>query len=69
VIVDFSTTPPTGYGVYPGGQSGRPLDPYFYDTQIPTYLDFEYFPLRTAPSPSAFPQEQVRGRLQLRPRE
>ena len=67
VIVDFSTTPPTGYGVYPGGQSGRPLDPYFYDTQVPTYLDFEYFPLRTAPSPSAFPREQVRAKLRLRP--
>jgi len=69
VVVDFSTAPPTGYGVYPGGQSGRPLDPYFYDTQIPTYLDFEYFPLQTAPSPSAFPRERVRGRLQLQPRE
>jgi len=67
VVVDFSTAPPTGYGVYPGGQSGRPLDPYFYDTQLPTYLDFEYFPLETAPSPSAFSSEQVRGRLTLQP--
>jgi penicillin amidase len=69
VIVDFSTTPPTGYGVYPGGQSGRPLDPYFYDTQIPAYLNFEYFLLRTAPTPTQFPREEVRSRLELRPQE
>jgi len=69
VVIDFSTTPPTGLGVYPGGQSGRPLDPYFYDTQIPTYLNFEYFPLQTAPSPSQFPRDDIRGRLTLRPQE
>jgi len=67
VIVDFSKTPPTGLGVYPGGQSGRPLDPYFYDTQIPTYLNFEYFPFHTASSPSRFPEKEVRGRLELHP--
>ena len=67
VVIDFSTTPPTGYGVYPGGQSGRPLDPYFYDTQLPAYLNFDYFPLRTAPRPGAFPAEQVRARQTLVP--
>jgi penicillin amidase len=67
VVIDFSTTPPTGYGVYPGGQSGRPLDPYFYDTQLPTYLDFEYFPLRTPGSPSAVPAGQIRSRRTLVP--
>lgn len=69
VVIDFSTTPPSGYGVYPGGQSGRPLDPYFYDTQIPTYLDFEYFPLRTAPTPSGLSDSQVRSKKTLIPRE
>ncbi|MFB6248622.1 MAG: penicillin acylase family protein [Salinibacter sp.] len=68
VLIDFSTTPPTGYGVYPGGQNGRPLDPYFYDTQLPTYLDFGYFPLRTAASPSALPGRAVRSRRTLVPR-
>jgi penicillin amidase len=67
VLIDFSTSPPTGYGVYPGGQNGRPLDPYFYDTQLPTYLDFEYFPLRTAAEPGAFPRRQVRSRRTLVP--
>ena len=53
VIVDFSTSPPSGYGVVPGGQRGRPLDPAFYDTQIPAYLDGSYFPLTLAPRPAA----------------
>lgn len=69
VVIDFSTVPPTGYGVYPGGQRGRPLDPYFYDTQIPTYLNFEYFRLRTPSSPDQFSTEQVRSRQVLVPEE
>ncbi len=69
VIIDFSTRSPTGYGVYPGGQSGRPLDPLFYDTQIPTYLDFAYFPLRTPSSPSAMEQSYVRAKQALVPSE
>jgi acyl-homoserine lactone acylase PvdQ len=69
VIVDFSTRPPTGLGVYPGGQNGRPLDPYFYDTQVPTYLNFEYFPLRTPSTPDGLPPEQVRARHRLVPGE
>ena len=67
VIVDFSTTVPTGYGVVPGGQSGRPLDPNFYDTQIPAYLNFEYFRLRTPASPSGLDGENVRSTLQIEP--
>lgn len=67
VIIDFSTSPPTGIGVVPGGQSGRPLDPSFYDTQLPAYLDFEYFRYRTPPTPSRFPAEAVRARSTLVP--
>ena len=67
VIIDFSTSPPTGIGVVPGGQSGRPLDPSFYDTQLPAYLDFEYFRYRTPPSPSRFPADAVRARSTLVP--
>lgn len=67
VIIDFSTRPPTGRGVYPGGQSGRPLDPYFYDTQLPSYLNFEYFDLRTPQAPSDLPAEVVRARRTLTP--
>lgn len=69
VIIDFSTATPTGYGTYPGGQSGRPLDPLFYDTQIPTYLNFDYVPLRTPPSPEAFAREHVRARQTLVPNQ
>ncbi len=52
VIIDFSTSPPRGYGVVPGGQRGTPLDPAFYDTQIPTFLEGRYFPLSLPTSPS-----------------
>ena len=67
VIVDFSTSPPTGYGVYPGGQTGRPLDPYFYDTQIPAYLNGAYFRYRTAGHPDSLAAGAVRGRTTLLP--
>jgi penicillin amidase len=67
VVVDFSTSPPTGYGVYPGGQSGRPLDPYFYDTQIPSYLNFESFRYRTASHPDSLAADVVRSRTTLAP--
>jgi penicillin amidase len=67
VIVDFSTTPPTGYGVVPGGQSGRPLDPNFYDTQIPAYLNFEYFRLKTPRMPSELSDDEVRSTLRMEP--
>ncbi len=52
VIVDFSTSPPSGYGVVPGGQRGNPLDPGFYDTQIPAFLSGEYFRLSLAARPA-----------------
>jgi penicillin amidase len=67
VIVDFSTTPPTGYGVVPGGQRGTPLDPAFYDTQIPTYLEGRYFDLWTPATPPALANPDVRSTQKLRP--
>jgi len=67
VIVDFSTRPPTGSGVVPGGQRGRPLDPAFYDTQIPTYLEGRYFDLWTPAAPPALAHPKVRSTLELRP--
>ncbi len=50
VVVDFSTSPPFGRGVYPGGQSGNPFS-RFYDLHIPTYLAFEYYPLHNGTEP------------------
>jgi penicillin amidase len=44
MVVDFSTTPPTGYGVYPGGQSGNPFSA-LYDLQVESYLRFEHYAL------------------------
>ncbi len=67
VIVDFSTTPPAGYGVVPGGQRGNPLDPSFYDTQIPTFLEGTYFDLWTPAVPPPQAHDDVRSTRILRP--
>ena len=45
MVVDFSTPTPTGFGVYPGGQSGNPFSDN-YDKHIQHYLDFKYFVLK-----------------------
>ena len=50
VVVDFSQTPPRAWGVYPGGQSGDPLSSR-YDTHLPAFLTFSYYPLSLAASP------------------
>ncbi|MXY07458.1 MAG: penicillin acylase family protein [Rhodothermaceae bacterium] len=44
VVVDFDTDPPSGVGIYAGGQNGNPLSRY-YDLHIPTFLNFDYYPL------------------------
>ncbi len=44
VVVDFSSNPPEGIGIYAGGQSGNPLSRY-YDLQIQDYLDYNHYPL------------------------
>ncbi len=51
VVVDFSTTPPQAYGVYPGGQSGNPFS-RLYDDHLPNYVNFEYYSLSLAATPS-----------------
>lgn len=45
MVVDLQPDGPVGYGVYPGGQSGRPFSRN-YDSGISTYLDFDYFTLQ-----------------------
>lgn len=64
VIVDFSHRPPTGYGVYPGGQSGAPFSRY-YDMHVARYVDFSYYPLQKPDRPQAI--EAVTSRLRLVP--
>ena len=44
VVIDFAKSPPEGFGIYPGGQSGRPLSRY-YDMHIAPYLAHESFRL------------------------
>ncbi len=44
VVVDFSSSPPEGIGIYAGGQSGNPLSRY-YDLQIQEYLNYNHYPL------------------------
>jgi penicillin amidase len=69
VVVDFGGEVPTGKGVVPGGQRGRPLDPYFYDTQIPSYLNFGYFDLRSPASPAGFDTTARQATQVLRPQD
>ena len=69
VVVDFSTSPPTGYGVVPGGQRGAPLDPAFYDTQIPAYLEGRLFDLRVPATPPPVSHPEYRSTSVLRPAE
>lgn len=45
MIVDLSETPPSAWGIFPGGQSGNPLSE-FYDATVDPYLRFAYFDLR-----------------------
>ncbi|MFQ5570151.1 MAG: penicillin acylase family protein, partial [Rhodothermales bacterium] len=66
VIVDFSQTPPVGYGVYPGGQSGHPFSP-FYDSQVASYVQFEYYDLLKPSSQDAIDPSRISSRLSLHP--
>lgn len=52
VVVDLSTSPPTAWGVYPGGQSGNPFSTQ-YDAHVDTFTSFGYFPLSLARSPQS----------------
>jgi len=69
VVVDFSQSPPVGYGVYPGGQSGHPFNPDFYDAHLPAYLNFEYYRLHRPSSPDELAPDQVATRVELLPAE
>lgn len=50
MVVDFSNGEAKGYGVFPGGASGNPFS-RFYDSQIATFLAFDYYPLSRAEKP------------------
>lgn len=44
VVVDLDTDPPSGVGIYAGGQNGNPLSRY-YDLHMPAFLNYDYYPL------------------------
>lgn len=67
MVVDFSASPPEGYGVYPGGQSGNPFHPTHYDGHLDTYLNFEHYRLRKPPHPDALAAEDIDRRVELVP--
>lgn len=66
MVVDFSATPPAGFGVYPGGQSGNPFSPN-YDRHVDTYLSFSYFPLLKPDSIENFLEGQISSTIALSP--
>ena len=66
MVVDFSTQPPTGYGVYPGGQSGNPFS-QFYDYHLDTYLNFEHYTLYRPASIEQFDADRIISKLTIQP--
>ncbi|NBC18935.1 MAG: hypothetical protein GVY18_16665 [Bacteroidetes bacterium] len=66
MVVDFSTAPPTGYGIYPGGQSGNPFSPY-YDLHLPAYVQFEHYDLHRPRAPDDLNAAQVLSSTTLLP--
>ena len=66
VVVDFSTQPPTGYGVYPGGQSGNPFSP-LYDEHIDHYINFKQYALLKPSTMDEMPRDRIASSLLLSP--
>jgi penicillin amidase len=66
MVVDLSTIPPSGYGVYPGGASGNPLDDG-YDDYLSAYLQFSHFVLENPQNPEHFADRPDITRLTLNP--
>ena len=44
VVVDLDADPPSGVGIYAGGQNGNPLSRY-YDLHMAAFLNYDYYPL------------------------
>lgn len=66
MVVDFSETPPVGYGVYPGGASGNPLSS-FYDMYLPAFVSFEHYPLRKPTIPDSLDEGLISSRITMKP--
>ena len=66
MIVDFSSSPPSGFGVLPGGQSGNPFST-FYAHDVQRYLSFELNPLLKPASPDGIPTAATTATMHLVP--
>ncbi|MBT8400623.1 MAG: penicillin acylase family protein [Rhodothermia bacterium] len=66
VVVDLSSSPPIGFGVYPGGVSGNPFSP-FYDLHVQTYLNFDHYRLHNPSQPDYFASRDVSSRIRITP--
>lgn len=66
VVVDFSTSPPRGYGIYPGGQSGNPFSRW-YNLHTDRYLRFGHYRLHNYKSVDRFSDDQITSRITLAP--
>jgi penicillin amidase len=67
LVIDFSGETTRAYGVVPGGQSGNPLHPSYYDDQLDTYVNFELYPLHLPETPGAIPDSTTTGTLSISP--
>jgi penicillin amidase len=66
MIVDFSSSPPVAFGVYPGGQSGNPFSRH-YDSQVAMFTHFGYYRLGF-PGSAHFAQEDIESTtVELKP--
>ncbi len=68
MVVDFSTSPPEAFGVFPGGESGNPYSAH-YDDFIPTYLQFGYYRLSRPERPEDALGRQALAETILMPAE
>jgi penicillin G amidase len=66
VVLDFSASPPIAYGIYPGGQSGNPLDPS-YDGHIDDYLAHRYYRLEMPRDPADHSEYETMTRQTFTP--
>lgn len=61
MVVDFSDMA-NSFGVYPGGQSGSPIDPH-YDDFIPLWVAGKYFPMLFPSTPSGIDNRNIENTM------
>ena len=66
MVVDFSNVA-NSFGVYPGGQSGSPIQAH-YDDYIPLWVKGQYFPLLFPVTPQELPSSSIESTLNFQPK-